>query len=381
MQRLAVTAFLVVLAVSPRLGADDAADLRRMLEVAPDRLREERQAVGDGAPALPADRAPASAPDAKQFLCPVDHEPLRELAPPAEPGAPAAAAWLCARERVLYVQTPAREAGSAPTWRGPVQLFPATREAVLRVLQRHLSDTGQQGFYSNRFQDLRLAGREAAPQLLSLYREETNEQVRQLALDAVGEVGNPLVIPELVKIAAHPGNPSDRQGAAVAAARLGDRTTFDQFVGELRVTADDPDRSPRERGGALSGLALLYARLDEHDKALACYLQARDLVPSEPVVHYNLGCTYALLGKKEEAFRELDAALEVGFDQWEWIRMDGDLESLHADPRWEKLLDRLSKRRAGGAGGGRDAGGVEGPGGGKKPAPPGGEGAEPEDGD
>ncbi|MBI5366635.1 MAG: hypothetical protein HZA54_06335 [Planctomycetes bacterium] len=348
-RRYGIVLILMLLSVTwlRPAAADEAADLRRMLEAAPARLREASDELAR-LPALASAKAPTRAAAHDPYLCPGDGAALHAVAPadaPAGAPAPAApAAWLCLQERALYVVTPGAAPDAPPEWKGPLRLFPVTREAVQRALQRHLSDSGQQGFYSDRFPELRLAGPDAALPLLAIYREDLNEQLRQLALEALGEVGNPAVIPDLTRIAAAVGVDTEREAIIVTVARLGDRALLTARQEELHALADSPDRPAEQRGAALSQLALLHARLEENDQALACYLKARDLAPGHPVLRYNLACSYAILGKADDAFRELEAAVGCGFDQWEWVRMDGDLEKLHADPRWEPLLERMSRR-------------------------------------
>ncbi len=62
--------------------------------------------------------------------------------------------------------------------------------------------------------------------------------------------------------------------------------------------------------------------------------------PEEPLVLYNVACVYALLGQADEAIDCIDRA--IAFGAWrEWMENDPDLSSLHGDPRFHALLDRL----------------------------------------
>jgi tetratricopeptide (TPR) repeat protein len=53
---------------------------------------------------------------------------------------------------------------------------------------------------------------------------------------------------------------------------------------------------------------------------------------------YDLACSYARLGRKDDAFRALFESLDAGFDQPGTIADDEDLDSLHGDPRFQKVL-------------------------------------------
>lgn len=55
-------------------------------------------------------------------------------------------------------------------------------------------------------------------------------------------------------------------------------------------------------------------------------------------VHYNIACSYALMGNKEKALAELSHALPLTPGLVEWSQQDPDLESLRGDPAFQKLF-------------------------------------------
>ena len=63
--------------------------------------------------------------------------------------------------------------------------------------------------------------------------------------------------------------------------------------------------------------------------------------PPNPVERYNLACTRALAGDRDGAFAALDQAFASGFASLPIIEKDADLASLHGDPRWKALLQRV----------------------------------------
>jgi predicted esterase len=63
-----------------------------------------------------------------------------------------------------------------------------------------------------------------------------------------------------------------------------------------------------------------------------------ELVPRAAEPHYNLACSQARLGKKEDALATLAKAIELGFEDSALIEKDDDLASLHAEPRFRELL-------------------------------------------
>ena len=58
---------------------------------------------------------------------------------------------------------------------------------------------------------------------------------------------------------------------------------------------------------------------------------------------YWVGSTYALLGDPDLAFKWLNKAVRLGNENKPHIVQDSNLESLHPDPRWQELLDKMGK--------------------------------------
>ncbi len=59
-------------------------------------------------------------------------------------------------------------------------------------------------------------------------------------------------------------------------------------------------------------------------------------------VEYNLACTQALAGDSASALDSLDRAADDGYSNRKSTEADKDLASLHTDPRWQPLLDRMA---------------------------------------
>jgi len=56
---------------------------------------------------------------------------------------------------------------------------------------------------------------------------------------------------------------------------------------------------------------------------------------------YNLACGYAKLGKKDEAFDNLNKAIDNGFNSKQQFENDADLDSLKKDSRFVELVKKL----------------------------------------
>lgn len=65
------------------------------------------------------------------------------------------------------------------------------------------------------------------------------------------------------------------------------------------------------------------------------------LLPNNPTAHYNLACSLALVKRKADALRSLRQAVELGYNDFDWMQQDPDLETLKDHPDFRALLDQL----------------------------------------
>ncbi len=68
------------------------------------------------------------------------------------------------------------------------------------------------------------------------------------------------------------------------------------------------------------------------------------LRPSDPLVHYNLACSFALLKRTDLALKTLRRAIELGYCDFRYMREDRDLDTIRHDPRFRALLRECEKQ-------------------------------------
>jgi tetratricopeptide (TPR) repeat protein len=68
------------------------------------------------------------------------------------------------------------------------------------------------------------------------------------------------------------------------------------------------------------------------------------LRPRDPLAHYNLACSYALLKQPDLAIRTLRTAIELGYRDFRYMREDHDLDSIRHDPRFRQLMREYENR-------------------------------------
>ena len=68
------------------------------------------------------------------------------------------------------------------------------------------------------------------------------------------------------------------------------------------------------------------------------------LRPGDPLAHYNLACSYALLKRTDQAIKTLRRAIELGYHDFRYMREDHDLDTIRHDPRFRQLLREFENR-------------------------------------
>ena len=99
-----------------------------------------------------------------------------------------------------------------------------------------------------------------------------------------------------------------------------------------------------EDADVLAQLGHLYTHVGRYRDGLAVDRRLVALRPRDPIAHYNLACSLALLKQKVRAFASLAKAIRLGYRDLDHMRTDPDLEGLRADPRWDGLVSVLTSR-------------------------------------
>ena len=95
---------------------------------------------------------------------------------------------------------------------------------------------------------------------------------------------------------------------------------------------------------ALSLLSELYTKTGQHEKGLEADLRLAQLRPEDPIVHYNLACSYSLLCRPKEALEALERSISLGYNDFNFLQKDKDLQSLRTEPGYQALLDKYFKK-------------------------------------
>jgi len=85
--------------------------------------------------------------------------------------------------------------------------------------------------------------------------------------------------------------------------------------------------------------------LQERKDQTASAVQGADAKPKDPQAAYNAARVYARLGDADQALTWLNKALDLGYDQFDYLSLDPSLVNLKKDPRFLKLLEERRPAR------------------------------------
>jgi len=95
----------------------------------------------------------------------------------------------------------------------------------------------------------------------------------------------------------------------------------------------------------LMPLGDVYTKRGYHEKGLEVDLRLSRLRPKDPIVFYNLTCSYSLLGQIDLALESTEKALSLGYKDFKFLMSDPDLENLRNDPRLKGLLQKYRRKK------------------------------------
>jgi tetratricopeptide (TPR) repeat protein len=106
----------------------------------------------------------------------------------------------------------------------------------------------------------------------------------------------------------------------------------------------------RRDPGYVDALQLLgdnYTRRGRYADGLQVDERLARLEPRNPLVLYNLACSYALTGQFERGLTTLARALRHGYRDFNWLRRDPDLRKLRRHPGFTKIQLTIRQLEAG----------------------------------
>lgn len=100
----------------------------------------------------------------------------------------------------------------------------------------------------------------------------------------------------------------------------------------------------RRDPGYVDALQLLgdhYTQRGRYDEGLDVDEKLSRLEPRNPLVFYNLACSYSLTEQFDRAVEALDKALSLGYRDFGWMAKDPDLRKLRKHPLYRRIRSKI----------------------------------------
>ena len=96
---------------------------------------------------------------------------------------------------------------------------------------------------------------------------------------------------------------------------------------------------------ALQILGDHYTQWGKYEHSLKVDQRLSLLEPGNPLVFYNLACSYSLNGEFGLAAASLDRALILGYRDFKWLAKDTDLRRLRKHPIFRVIQDKIRRMK------------------------------------
>lgn len=106
------------------------------------------------------------------------------------------------------------------------------------------------------------------------------------------------------------------------------------------IVSRDPDYVE-----ALQILGDHYTQRGKFEDSLKVDKRLSRLEPRNPLVFYNLACSYSLNQKLDRAAAALEKALLLGYRDFKWLARDPDLRPLRKHPIYRAIEDKIRKMK------------------------------------
>ena len=98
---------------------------------------------------------------------------------------------------------------------------------------------------------------------------------------------------------------------------------------------------------ALIPLAEAYTKAGEYGKGLVVDKRLSELRPEDAIVYYNLSCSFSLTGKINEGLEALKKAVNLGYDDFDYMNIDQDLLNVRNNNRYKEIFTKWIERKRG----------------------------------
>ncbi|MEO7502410.1 MAG: tetratricopeptide repeat protein, partial [Gemmatimonadaceae bacterium] len=109
---------------------------------------------------------------------------------------------------------------------------------------------------------------------------------------------------------------------------------------QIRLVEERLDLIPDDARACVFGAAA-FACLQDTEPSAALARRALAIDPDDPMLLYNVACSYAQLHRPDDALDCLESAVDKGYGHKEWIEHDSDFDSIRETPRFKAILETM----------------------------------------
>ncbi|MBI2093549.1 MAG: hypothetical protein HYT88_02355 [Candidatus Omnitrophica bacterium] len=85
-----------------------------------------------------------------------------------------------------------------------------------------------------------------------------------------------------------------------------------------------------------------YTRKGLYDRGLTVDMRLAQLRGEDPLIWYNLACSFSLLNRVDESLDALRKAVGLGYNNLKHLQGDPDLSNLRRSPKYRQFLDAVA---------------------------------------
>jgi hypothetical protein len=131
-----------------------------------------------------------------------------------------------------------------------------------------------------------------------------------------------------------------KQGMSYVSVAKSNPGTFNENIDNAINEFSNAINKDPKYAEAYSNRAVAYMLQKKYNKALDDLKKAKEIKPDSASIRYNLASVHSLMGNLDYAMDELDAALEKGFNDYDSLRRDPDINNLRKHKDFQKTLEK-----------------------------------------
>ncbi|HVF39561.1 MAG TPA: protein kinase [Gemmatimonadaceae bacterium] len=109
---------------------------------------------------------------------------------------------------------------------------------------------------------------------------------------------------------------------------------------QVRLIEQHLELNPDDARACILG-ASANANIHDAERAAMYAERAIAVDPEDPMLLYNVACTYGVLGKSDDCLNALEQAVSKGWGDKSWLEHDSDLDSIRELPRYQAIVQAM----------------------------------------